>query len=214
MLNSYEKLRYKMVKEQIEGPGRNIKDPLVIKAMLNVPRHLFVPEEMVNYAYEDYPLTIGEGQTISQPYIVAFMTEKLHLTKTDIVLEVGTGSGYQTAILAEIVQQVYSLEIIPSLAQASRKKLEELGYTNIQIKNQSGYLGWKDFSPFDSIVVTCAPCQIPYELIKQLKINGRMIIPVGSNLFGQKLMYLEKDDENKIQEKKVLDVRFVPMVKK
>lgn len=195
-----------MVEKQIKARG--VKDKKVLDAMLKVERHKFVPEKIRKYAYEDYPLPIGEGQTISQPYIVAFMTEQLSLKGKEKVLEIGTGSGYQAAILAEICKEVYSIEIIPSLAIQAEKLLKELKYKNIKIKIGDGFLGWEEYSPFDAIIVTCAPKEIPKPLIDQLAEGGRMIIPVGE--YFQDLILVKKT-KGKISKKKVLPVRFVPM---
>lgn len=191
---------------------RGIKDKKVIEAMLKVERHLFVPQDLRDFAYEDRPLPIGEGQTISQPYIVALMTEVLNLKPTDKVLEIGTGSGYQAAILAEIAKEVYTIEIIESLGKRAEKLLKELGYKNIKVKIGDGYLGWEEFSPFDCIIVTCAPDHIPQPLIDQLVEGGRMVIPVGER-FYQELVLIEKR-EGKIEKKGIIPVLFVPMIRK
>jgi len=204
----YALLRKTMVDEYIKSRG--IKDPAVLNAMLHVARHHFVPEEYKDQAYEDHPLPIDEGQTISQPYIVAFMTEALKLSSQSRVLEVGTGSGYQAAVLAEIVDSVFSIEIIESLAQKASRILSELGYTNIEIKTGNGYLGWAEKAPFDAIIVTCAPTEVPDALTEQLSENGKIIIPVGSTL-DQNLFLLEKR-HGKLIQKRVLPVRFVPMI--
>jgi len=200
-------LRKKMVEQQIIARG--VKDPKVISAMLKVPRHKFVPPEELPYAYSDQPLPIGEGQTISQPYIVALMTEALHLTGNERVLEIGTGSGYQTAVLAEIAKEVYSIEILESLALKARRRLKELGYENVKIKIGDGYRGWKEYAPFDAIIVTAAPTHIPPPLIDQLKAGGRMIIPVGK--YFQELILIVKTEKGVIKEH-IIPVRFVPMV--
>jgi protein-L-isoaspartate(D-aspartate) O-methyltransferase len=209
-LADYTRLRGLMVKEQIIARG--IKNPAVIKAMERVPRHLFVPSKYRAFSYGDYPLSIGEGQTISQPYIVAFMTETLELTSDGKVLEVGTGSGYQAAILAELVKEVYTIELIPGLAKRAQKTLGELGYKNIQLKTGDGYQGWPEEAPFDAIIVTCAPDKIPEALVEQLREGGRMIIPVGREGGVQKLVKATKK-AGKIEAQSVMDVRFVPMVK-
>ncbi|MCM8791715.1 MAG: protein-L-isoaspartate(D-aspartate) O-methyltransferase [Candidatus Omnitrophica bacterium] len=202
-------LRKAMVKNQIEKRG--IRDKNVLKAMLKVERHKFVPEELKNYAYEDRPLPIGEDQTISQPYIVALMTELLKLDPNDRVLEIGTGSGYQAAILAELVKEVYTIEIIESLAKRAEKLLHDLGYKNIYVKIGDGYLGWPEKAPFDAIIVTCAPKEIPPLLIEQLKEGGKMVVPVGD--FFQNLKLVIKKD-TKIIVKDIVPVIFVPMIKK
>jgi len=203
-----ESQRLKMIHEQIEKRG--IKNPQVLNAFRKVKRHLFVPESYRSMAYADRPLPIGKGQTISQPYIVAYMTEALDLKHTDRVLEVGTGSGYQAAILAEICDMVYSIEIIESLGNTAKKLLKKLGYANVFIKIGDGYQGWKAYAPFDAIIVTCAPTQIPGPLEDQLSEGGRMIIPVGEQ-YVQELILMEKKN-GQLRKKKVLPVMFVPMV--
>jgi protein-L-isoaspartate(D-aspartate) O-methyltransferase len=201
-----------MVAEQLFGFGRGITNARVLKAMGKVPRHEFVPEGSRSAAYGDYPLPIGYGQTISQPYIVAFMTEKLEPRPTDRVLEIGTGSGYQAAILAELVAEVYTIEIVEPLASRATADLHRLGYTNVHVRAGDGYKGWPDAAPFDSIIVTCAPENIPKPLVSQLKDRGRMIIPIGP-LWNQELILLHKRGTNLVQEA-VLPVRFVPMTGK
>jgi len=209
-LADYTRLRDLMVKEQIIARG--IRNPAVIKAMEGVPRHLFVPSKYRAFSYGDYPLSIGEGQTISQPYIVAFMTEALELTSDDKVLEIGTGSGYQAAILVELVKEVYTIEFIPRLAKRAQKTLGELEYENIRLRIGDGYRGWPEEAPFDAIIVTCAPDKIPEALVDQLREGGRMIIPVGREGGVQKLVKVTKK-AGKIKIQAVMDVRFVPMVK-
>ena len=189
---------------------RGITDSRVIKAMQRIERHLFVPPEYVQRAYADGPVPIGFGQTISQPYIVAFMTEILKLKSEDRVLEIGTGSGYQAAVLAEICSSVYSIEIVPQLGRRASSLLKRLGYGNIVLKTGDGYKGWKEYAPFDAIIVTCSPTHIPKPLEEQLVEGGRMIIPVGER-YVQQLVYLVKKD-GKLQKKDVLPVLFVPMV--
>jgi protein-L-isoaspartate(D-aspartate) O-methyltransferase len=206
--NDFAYRRSQMVKNQIEARG--ISDPEVLKALLKVERHRFVRPDDVSRAYNDYPLPIEEGQTISQPYIVAFMTEVLKLKSTDKVLEIGTGSGYQAAILAEICDSVFSIEIFPELTAKARGIFSELGYKNIFCKTGDGYLGWPDYAPFDAVIVTCAPSKIPEPLKNQLAEGGRMIIPVDE-FYGQSLVLLEKR-KGKLHEEKVLPVRFVPMI--
>lgn len=207
--DKYEKVRQRMVRNQ--AVARGIKDQKVIQAMLNVPRHLFVPQNYERMAYEDRPLPIGEGQTISQPYIVALMTETLELTDDMKVLEIGTGSGYQAAILAEIVKEVYTIEIIESLGNKAKNLLENLEYQNVRFKIGDGYKGWPEYAPFDAIIVTCAPTDIPKPLENQLKEGGRMIIPVGGSI-AQELALMEKKN-GKLKKKVVAPVRFVPMVR-
>ena len=204
----FAKLREEMVKTQIINRG--IKDMRVIKAMQKVERHLFIPYSLRELAYEDTPLPIGEGQTISQPYIVALMTELLNLKGNEKVLEIGTGSGYQAAILAELAKEVYTIEILEPLAKRAEKLLKELGYKNIQVKCGDGFLGWPEQAPFDAIIVTCAPEDIPEALIEQLKEGARLVIPVGSS--WQILKLVEKK-EGKINILDIIPVRFVPMLR-
>jgi protein-L-isoaspartate(D-aspartate) O-methyltransferase len=208
----YEKLRYEMVEKQIAARG--IKDGNVLQAMRNVPRHLFVPEGGRRSAYGDFPLAIGYGQTISQPYIVALMTELLEPEEHDVALEVGTGSGYQAAVLSEIVKEVYTIEIIPPLGRAAEKRLRELAYENITVKVGDGYYGWEEYGPFDCIVVTAASDHIPPPLIKQLRKGGRMAIPVGRPFQVQHLMLVERSEHGDIQTRSILPVRFVPFRRK
>lgn len=201
-------LRNRMVKTQIESRG--ITDKKILEAFRNVERHEFVPDEYIPYAYNDSPLPIAEGQTISQPYIVAYMTDALNLKKTDKVLEIGTGSGYQAAILAEICDSVFTIEIFESLGQNARELFNRLGYDNIMTKIGDGYKGWPQHAPFDAIIVTAAPEKIPEPLKEQLAEGGRMIIPVGGNHI-QHLVLLRKR-KGKIREEQILPVRFVPMI--
>ncbi|MBD3223304.1 MAG: protein-L-isoaspartate(D-aspartate) O-methyltransferase [Caldithrix sp.] len=198
--------REQMVERQIEARG--IENKAVIQAMMSVPRHRFVPQDELSRAYSDEPLSIGEGQTISQPYIVAFMTEQLQIDADDNVLEIGTGSGYQAAVLAEIADSVYTIEIIPELAQKAGKLLKELEYQNIVVKQGDGYHGWPEKAPFDAIIVTAAPPRIPQTLLEQLKIGGRMVLPVGE--YTQELVVVDKS-ENGLNMQSILPVRFVPM---
>ena len=202
----YADQREMMVREQIIARG--IKDKEVVKAMREVPRHEFVPFKYRRLAYADRPLPIGENQTISQPYIVALMTELLDLKKDDKVLEIGTGSGYQAAILAEIVDEVYTIEIIKILAEEAQKCLKNMGYKNIKVRCGDGYQGWKEHAPFDAIIVTCAPPYIPQPIIDQLKVGGRMVLPVGE--FYQELIIVVKTEEG-LTKKSIIPVRFVPM---
>ncbi len=198
--------REEMVKTQITKRG--IKDERLLNAMLRVERHRFVPDEIQEFAYIDRPLPIGEGQTISQPYIVALMTELLELDSDEKVLEIGTGSGYQAAILAELAREVYTIEILEPLTKKAKKLLQDLGYENITVKCGDGYLGWEEYGPFDAIIVTCAPPHIPQPLIDQLVEGGRMVIPVGTN--WQELKLIEKQN-NQIKIIDTVPVRFVPM---
>jgi len=203
----YVKARRSMVETQLRARG--IHNPRVLEVMGKVPRHLFVPEEMRPYAYDDEPLPIGEGQTISQPYIVAYMTEALELEGGEVVLEVGTGSGYQTAVLAEVTKEVYTIELIDKLSRRAQEVLQKLGYTNIHFKIGDGTFGWPEYAPFDAIMVTAAPPSVPKKLQEQLKISGRMIIPVGAGF--QDLVLITRD-KKEFKKKKLLPVRFVPLV--
>ena len=208
--NDYKAAREKMVKSQIESRG--IQDQITLAAMRSVPRHKFVPEELITKAYLDSPVSIGYGQTISQPYIVAFMTEIIEPKKDFKVLEIGTGSGYQAAVLAHIVDSVYTIEIIDALFFQSKKRLEELNYDNILVKNADGYYGWEEKGPFDAIVVTAAAEFVPPPLIEQLKDGGKMIIPVGTPFTTQQLILVEKKGNN-IRTKNLMFVRFVPFTR-
>ncbi|MBN1898268.1 MAG: protein-L-isoaspartate(D-aspartate) O-methyltransferase [Spirochaetes bacterium] len=201
--------REMMIKYQIKARG--IKDKRLLKAMQKVQRHLFVPKSLWDQAYNDYPLPIGEGQTISQPYIVALMTELLELKGKEKVLEIGTGSGYQAAVLSELCKEVYTIEIVPALARASKKLLKEMGYKNVHVFEGDGYLGLEKQAPFEGIIVTCAPPYVPKPLKDQLKEGGRMVIPVGETY--QELKVLTKQ-KGKIKEKSIVPVRFVPMTGK
>jgi protein-L-isoaspartate(D-aspartate) O-methyltransferase len=193
--------------------SRRIKDERVISAMLKVPRHLFVDKSQWGSAYDDRPLPIGFGQTISQPYIVALMTESLEIKKSEKVLEIGTGSGYQSAILAELTDKVYSVEIIEELGKRADRVLKSLGY-KVRIKIGDGYNGWEEYAPFDAIIVTCAPDHVPPPLIQQLKIGGRMVIPVGPPGLYQTLWLIKKEKEDKLIYKNLGDVLFVPLVRR
>ncbi|MGZ6231391.1 MAG: protein-L-isoaspartate(D-aspartate) O-methyltransferase [Syntrophales bacterium] len=196
----------KMVETQIKARG--VKDPRVLSALLKVERHRFVPEEYLGSAYSDQPLPIGEGQTISQPYIVALMTELLELKGDEKVLEIGTDSGYQAAVLAELAKEVYTIEIIEPLALAAKNRLLELGYQNIKVKAGDGYLGWPEAAPFDAIIITCAPDHIPEPLVQQLKEGGRMVLPVGA--YAQELKKIV-NRSGKIETSDIIPVAFVPM---
>jgi protein-L-isoaspartate(D-aspartate) O-methyltransferase len=205
--DDYVKQRRQMVDRQIKARG--IDDPGTLKAMYKVPRHLFVPDHMKPYAYDDRPLPIGNSQTISQPYIVGFMTSAIEPGRNDKVLEIGTGSGYQAAVLAEIVEDVYTIEIIPELAAKAKRLFYELNYKNIHPMTGDGYAGWPSEAPFDAIIVTAAPEEIPQPLIDQLKDGGKMIIPVGAVTRVQSLKLVTKKN-GKIKERNLLPVRFVP----
>ena len=207
MRNDFSSLREKMVEVQIAGRG--IKNAKVLDAMGKVPRHFFVPEELRDSAYADGPLPIGAGQTISQPYIVAYMTEILELRGAERVLEVGTGSGYQTAVLAEIVKDVFTIEVVATLSQRAQDVLKSLGYVNIQFEIGDGTRGWKDFAPYEAIMVTAAPGSVPKVLQEQLQVGGRMIIPIGVDY--QELVLVRREEKT-FKETRLLPVRFVPLV--
>jgi protein-L-isoaspartate(D-aspartate) O-methyltransferase len=202
--------RERMVREQIEARG--IHNTEVLRMMRSTPRHLFVPEDMREYAYSDRPLPIGFGQTISQPYIVALMTELLAPGKTDRVLEIGTGSGYQAAILAGTAKHVYTIEIVPELAKSARERLAAMGAKNVTVRLGDGYKGWPDEAPFDRIILTAAPPEIPQRLIDQLTRGGRLVAPVGDSPATQELVVLEKSASGEIRRRAVAPVMFVPMV--
>ncbi|HAR35773.1 MAG TPA: protein-L-isoaspartate O-methyltransferase [Acidobacteria bacterium] len=196
-----------MVEYQIRRRG--VRDKKVLKAMLKVPRHLFVPEQMKELAYGDEPLPIGESQTISQPYIVAYMTEALKLRGREKVLEIGTGSGYQTAVLAEIVREVYTVELIPELSRRAQEVLQKLGYQNIHFRVGDGTRGWPEEAPFEAILVTAAPPAVPPALVEQLTIGGRMVIPVGTDF--QELVLVTRKEQG-WEEQRLIGVRFVPLI--
>ena len=199
--------RERMVRTQVEARG--VSDPRVLDAVRSVPRHRFVPAALQDRAYDDTPLPIAAGQTISQPYIVAVMTEAARLEADDIVLEVGTGSGYQAAVLSPLVRHVYSVEVVPELARASTTLLADLGYANVTVREGDGYAGWSEHAPFDAIVVTAAPPEIPAALRDQLKVGGRMVVPVGVG--NQELLVIERTADG-FSETSLMPVRFVPMV--
>jgi protein-L-isoaspartate(D-aspartate) O-methyltransferase len=205
--NEFSRQRDNMVEVQIRSRG--LGDEKILEAMRRVERHLFVPFELRPYAYGDEPLPIGEGQTISQPYIVAYMTEALKLKGGERVLEVGTGTGYQTAILAEIAGEIYTVEIIAALSESAQQRLHGLGYRNIRFKVGDGTFGWEEYAPYDAIIVTAAPPSVPRKLQEQLRVSGRMVIPVGAGFQELVLITREKKDFRK---KKLLPVRFVPLV--
>jgi protein-L-isoaspartate(D-aspartate) O-methyltransferase len=210
------RLRERMVKKQISNPPdyrTPVGDKRVLQAMQTVPRHLFVRQKDISHAYNDYPLSIGYGQTISQPYIVAYMTEMLQVEPQHRVLEVGTGSGYQAAILSYLVQEIYTVEIVRALAKKATERLQHLNYKNVQVKAADGYHGWKANAPFDRIIVTAATTLVPPPLLKQLRPGGKICIPVGGQYAVQYLTLVEKSKEGKIKMKKVLPVRFVPLTR-
>lgn len=186
-------------------------DPAVLSSLGTVVRHEFVPDNQKRFAYENRPLPIGHGQTISQPYIVALMTNLIEHAKDDVVLEIGTGSGYQAAILAKLVKQVYSIEIVPPLAGQAKARLERLGYDNVTTRLGDGYYGWEEHAPFDSIVVTAAASHVPPPLVKQLRPGGRMVIPVGGRFMTQQLLMIEKTEKGEIKTFQIAAVRFVPL---
>jgi len=210
LTQDYATLRDKMVKEQLEARG--ITSTAVLNAMRQVPRHEFVPAENRYMAYDDCPVPIGYNQTISQPYIVAYMTEKLNAKKHQRILEIGTGSGYQAAILSLLADSVFTIEIVRPLGENARTRLKELGYNNIKVKIGDGYLGWKQYAPFDAIMVTAAPEKVPPPLIDQLKEGGTMVVPLGSQRGTQYLQLLEKHN-GKMERTKLLPVRFVPFTR-
>jgi len=198
--------RERMLEGQIEARG--VRDPRVLAALRAIPRHEFVPPEQRIHAYEDRPLPIGEGQTISQPYIVAVMTELLELDGSETVLEVGTGSGYQAAVLGKLAREVYSIEIVPELALRAEADLKRLGYANVHVRHGDGYRGWPEHAPFDAIIVTAAPGHVPEPLVEQLALGGRMVLPVG-DVF-QDLVLVTRGEEG-VRQERLLGVRFVPM---
>jgi protein-L-isoaspartate(D-aspartate) O-methyltransferase len=201
--------RDRMVAQQLQG--RDVRSPAVLEAMRRVPRHRFVPDEEQGSAYSDFPLPIGFGQTISQPYIVGFMTEALELGSADRVLEIGTGSGYQAAVLSRLARQVHTIEIVEALAERARMLLAELGYTNVHVHSGNGYLGLPEEAPFDRIIVTAAPEQIPEALVEQLKVDGLIAVPVG---VGEQMLQVMRRTPTGLSMVKTLPVRFVPMTGK
>jgi len=206
----YESERNDMVTRQLQG--RDIRSPRVLQAMRKVPRHVFVPEAIQGEAYGDHPLPIGYGQTISQPYIVAFMTQQLDLTPSHKVLEIGTGSGYQAAVLAELAGEVFTIEIVPELGRQAEKVLAAQGYENVRVRVGDGYLGWPEEAPFDRIILTAAPEKLPQALVDQLMPGGRLVAPVGARYTTQQMIVLDKDRDGKTKQRSVLPVLFVPMV--
>jgi len=210
-VDAYYYDRLEMVRWQIQDRG--IRDRNVIEAMRKVPRHELVPSELKDKAYDDHPLPIGHGQTISQPYIVALMTDVLNLEPDDTVLEIGTGSGYQAAVLAEIVKRVVTCEIVGALASRAQHNLEELGYDNVTVHHADGYWGYKADAPYDAIIVTAAAGHIPPPLLEQLKPGGIMIIPVGRTSWTQNLILVNKDKDGKTRTRNILPVRFVPLTR-
>lgn len=203
--------RQRMVKEDLAG--RDITDKKVLEAMGKVKRHLFVDKGLWDQAYKDHPLPIGEGQTISQPYVVALMTQALAITPGEKVLEIGTGAGYQAAVLAELTDKVYTVEILPGLAQKAAQRLKALGYASVKVKCGDGYAGWEEYAPFDAIIITCAATHIPPPLLKQLKMGGKLIMPLGGTFFTQDLTLLtKKESGNEVTS--ITGVAFVPMTGK
>jgi len=206
---AFAAMRERMVTYQIARRG--VEDREVLRAMNTVPRHRFVPKRLLEEAYDDTPLPIGYGQTISQPYIVAYMTEIVEADRESAVLEIGTGSGYQAAVLAAVAGSVYTIEIIPELAESAARRLEKLGYGNVTARCADGYYGWEEHAPFDAIIVTAAAGHIPPPLVKQLKPGGRMVIPVGGPFMVQNLVLVEKNSAGKITTRNLMAVRFVPL---
>ncbi len=209
-MNTFDQHRLQMVEDQIRRRG--ISDKRVLSTMATVPRHLFVEKHQQQLSYFDGPLPIGHGQTISQPYIVAFMTDELQIESHHTVLEIGTGCGYQAAVLSMLAKEVISLEFVAKLANDARKRLIDLGYSNIQVHNANGITGWRENAPYDRIIGTAAPTSMPDKLIEQLAPEGKMIIPVGGSIFDQSLFIVTKNKKGAVKIKRSLPVRFVPMV--
>jgi len=208
---TYDEPRRRMVEEQLRA--RDIEDPRVLAAMGRVPRHLFVPAALRFRAYADHPLPIGNGQTISQPYIVALMTQLAEVEPDDVVLEIGTGSGYQAAVLSEIAREVYTIEIVPDLAETAKARLAEIGYRNVTVRTGDGYLGWKERAPFDAILVTAAAPEVPPPLVEQLGPGGILVIPVGPQSQVQSLLRIQKAADGSTVIREILPVVFVPLVR-
>jgi len=203
--------RERLVRESIEGRG--IRNTAVLRAMRDTPRHEFMPQEVRKFAYEDRPVPIGHEQTISQPFLVALMTEVLDVSKDHHVLEIGTGSGYQAAVLAVVAKEVYTIEIVRELARCSAETLQRLGYRNVFTREGNGYEGWPEQAPFDRIILTAAPPELPQVLVDQLKPGGKLVAPVGPTANEQELLLVEKSTSGKIRKRSILPVRFVPMVR-
>lgn len=213
---AYDTARGRLI-DAIRGYARTVSerdDPRILQAMRQLPRHLFVPPAVRAQAYQDYPLPIGREQTISQPSLVALMTHLLRPRPNDVMLEVGTGSGYQAALLARLVRQVYSIEIVEPLARQSGARLRQLGYGNVEVRHGDGYLGWPEHAPFDGIIVTAGARHVPKPLLAQLKPGGRMVIPVGSGPADQQLKLIFKDQKGKVTQRTITDVRFVPLTRR
>ncbi len=209
--DEYQAQRERMVREQMES--RDIRNREVLRAIRAVPRHLFVPPNLRSMAYADHPVPIGYSQTISQPYIVALMTQMLEPEKGHKALEIGTGSGYQAAVLSPLVKQVYTIEIVPELARSAGALLMQLGCKNVTVRQGDGYRGWPEEAPFDRIILTAAPPEVPQALLDQLKPGGRLVAPVGGSVFGQELVMIDKGADGKIRRNPGIPVRFVPMVR-
>ena len=207
-LDKYSTLRDIMIEDQLKS--RDIDDEKVLEVMNDIERHKFIPKNLINRAYGDHPLPIGYGQTISQPYIVALMTQTLQLDKDDRVLEIGTGSGYQAAVLSKLVKEVYTIEIVEKLAESAKERLNKLGYKNVEVRHADGYFGWEEKALFDAIIITAATNHVPPPLLKQLKNGGKLIIPLGSTLNFQTLTLVTKKGD-KIETKFISGVRFVPL---